>query len=402
MGDDGRTVHVRQPGNLTLPGVFARTIDIYRAATNDHTILLGSLDSEPGFSGYGDMFNGPGPAGPVKVLSYVSHYGPIGYLPQAVGVGVGRLIGAPPLISFYLARLANLLVAVTLLFFAVRLAPFGKQLFVLIALLPVTMLELASVSCDALTIAGAILFISLVLWASTRATLRRRDLAVLLASAALFLNVKYGYEALIVLLLLIVPRQLGGRARYAGFVVAAAILVNGGLLLDLIVTRVSLPAAGPNVQLSFILQQPLDFLGIVWANLADTMFRAVASIGILGWISLALPPVFYSIALSGGLVLFFWTGEDVHLELWRRVLLAAAAAAVYVMIAIALYAFLEPIGSRQITFQGRYLIPVLLLLLLSAYGGHIVQRHRAAPFLAVVVFLMMVINLQTIVSFYYT
>ena len=102
------------------------------------------------------MFDGPGPPGTVRIDSRVANYGPIGYLPQAAGIAVGRLFGAPPLICFYLARLANLLVAVTLLFFAIRLAPFGKQLFVLMALLPVTMMELASVSSDALTIAGAI------------------------------------------------------------------------------------------------------------------------------------------------------------------------------------------------------------------------------------------------------
>ena len=88
-------------------------------------------------------------------------YGWVGYLPQAAGIGLGRLVGASPLVCFYLARLANLFAAVALLFFAIRLAPFGKQLFVLIALLPMTMFELASVSCDALTISGAIFFTAL-------------------------------------------------------------------------------------------------------------------------------------------------------------------------------------------------------------------------------------------------
>jgi uncharacterized membrane protein len=145
----------------------------------------------------------------------------------------------------------------------------------------------------------------------------------------------------------------------------------------------------------------MDFLGIVWSNLPNSVFRSAASIGILGWMTVALPPVFYAIVLSAGFVLFLWTGEDVHLEFRQRALLAAVALAVFLTIAIALYAFLEPIGSRQITFQGRYLVPVWLLLLLSAYGSRLVQRHRAAPFLAGVLVLMMILNLGTIVSSYY-
>jgi hypothetical protein len=397
---DGQFTADKQ-GMLTLPGVFARTVDIYTGLVSDSTILPPSLEGQPGFSGYEDMFDGPGPPDTVRIVSRVANYGPIGYLPQAAGIAVGRLIGAPPLICFYLARLANLLAAVTLLFFAIRLAPFGKQLFVLIALLPVTMMELASISSDALTIAGAVFFISLVLWASTRATLRRMDVALLLASGAVFLNVKPGYWALILLLLLVRPRQLGSRERYVGFVAAGVFLVIGVQVVDSLITRSSLASGGVNTQLSFILQQPMDFLGIMWSNLPDSVFRSAASIGILGWMSVALPPVFYAIVIPAAFVFFFWMGEDVHLEVWRRALLAAVAIAIYATIAIALYGFLEPIGSRQIIFQGRYLVPVWLLLLLSAYGFRLVQRHRAAPFLAGLLVFMMVVNLGTIVSSYY-
>lgn len=397
---DGQFTADRQ-GMITLPGVFARTADLYTGLVSDIKVLPLSLKGQPGFSGYEDLFDGPGPSGTVRVVSRVANYGPIGYLPQAVGVAMGRVIGAPPLICFYLARLANLLAAVALLFFAIRLAPFGKQLFVLLALLPVTMLELASVSCDALTIAGTMFFISLVLWEGTRVTLRRMDIALLLSSAAVFLNVKPGYWALILLLLLIRPTQLGNRQRYMGFVTAAVLLVVGVLLVDSSLTSAPLAVGGPNTQLLFMLHQPMDFLGIMWSNLPTNVFRSAASIGILGWMTLALPPVFYAIAIPAGFVFFFWMGEDVHLEFRQRALLAAVAVAVFLTIAIALFAFLEPIGSRQITFQGRYLVPVWLLVLLSVYGSRLVQRHRAAPFLAGVLVLMMILNLGTIVSSYY-
>jgi uncharacterized membrane protein len=397
---DGQFTADRQ-GMLTLPGQFERTADLFEGLALQHEVPQPSLEGQPGFSGYEDLFDRPGPAGSVRVASRVANYGPVGYLPQAVGVAVGRLLVAPPLICFYLARLTNLLAALALLFFAIRVAPFGKQLFVLVALLPVSMMVLASVSCDAMTISGTSLFIALVLRQRTRMTLRRVDVALVFASAAVFLNVKPGYWALILLLLLVRPEQINNQKRYVGFVVAGVVLVVGVVLADSTITSAPFATGGPNTQLLFILRQPFDFLEILWSNLPDNLLRSIASIGILGWMTVALPPVFYAIATSGGLVSFFFLGEDVDLRLRERGLLVAVAVAVFITIAIALYAYLEPIGSRQITFQGRYLVPVWLLLLLSAYGSRLVQRHRATPVLAGILVLMMVLNLGTIVSSYY-
>ena len=389
-------------GVLTLPGSLARTVDLYSRLAGNDRVLPTSFDGQPGFTGYEDLFDGPGPAGPVTVVSRVSNYGPIGYLPQAVGIGIGRVIGAPPLISFYLARLVNLVAAVALLCFAIRLAPFGKQLFVLLALLPVTMMELASVSCDALTIAGTVFFIALVLWASARATLRRSDIALLLLSSGVFLNVKPGYWALILLVLLIRPSQLGNRKRYAGFLLAAeTAVILGYVLVNWFITPASAAAGVPGTQLSFILSQPLDFLGVVWSSLPETVVRSAVSSGILGWMTVALPVVFYPLVMSAGFVFFFWLGDEAHLDLRQRVLMGGVAIAVFMTIAVALYVFLTPSGSGQIIFQGRYLIPVWLLLLLSAYGSRHAQRHRGAPLIAAVLIAMMVLDLGTIVSAYH-
>ncbi len=397
-------------GMITLPGVLAPTADLYTRLVAGEQALPLSLKGQTGFTGYEDLFNGAGPSGPVSVASRVARYGPIGYLPQAVGIGLGRLVGAPPLTSFYLARLGNLLASVALLFFAIRLAPFGKQLFLLLALLPTTMFELASVSCDALTISGAMFFISLVLWASHRGRLQGIDVAILLLSAALFLNLKPGYWAIVMLVLLISPAQVGGRARHAAFVAASVLTVAGVTLLVFWLTATVAPvdapvaaAAGPNGQLQFILHQPLVFLGILWSNIQDRLILwTIGGIGALGWLRVTFSPAFYLSVVMAGLVLFIRTGEDVRLQLRRRALLAATGIAVFLTLAVALYAFIEPMGSGRIFFQGRYLVPVWLLLLLSVYGTPLVKRYRGLPLLAGVSIAMMAVNLATLVSTYST
>jgi hypothetical protein len=62
------------------------------------------------------------------------------------------------------------------------------------------------------------------------------------------------------------------------------------------------------------------------------------------------------------------------------VLLATVGIAVFVTMAVALYAFLEPPGSDRISVQGRYLAPVWLVLLLSIYGLRFAQRRLGIVF----------------------
>ena len=403
---DGQLTADRQ-GLVTLPGFFANTADLYTRLVGGVGGMLGlpvSLEGQAGFSGYEDLFNSPGPPGTVKVASRVASYGPVGYLPQAVGVGLGRLVGAPPLTCFYLARLSNLFAAIALLFFAIRLAPFGKQLIVLLALLPMTMYELASVSCDALTISGALFFTSLLLSASTRVTLRRTDVALVLLAAAVFLNVKPGYWALVLLVLLITPAQLGGRRRFVAFVAGNVLVVVGVFLIVFLATATSARAqavGGPPAQLSFILHEPLGFLGILWSNLqSDLVALTLQSIGVLGWLSIAMPPALYLFVLVTGLGFVIRMREEVGLQPWRRALLAATGVAVFLTMAVALYVFLEPIGSERIYLQGRYLAPMWLLLLLSVYGIKFAQRQLGRLFMVGVLLVVMVQNVQTLISHY--
>jgi len=392
-------------GMLTLPAAFGRIDDLYTGLAATVGYLPVSLDGQPGFSGYGDLFNAPAPPGTVNVVSRVANYSPVGYLPQAVGIGIGRLFGASPLTCFYLARLANLLVAVTLLFFAIRLAPFGKQLYALIALLPMTMFELASVSCDALTLSGAIFFTALVLWASQREQLRAPDVALIVSAAAVLLTVKPGYWALVLLVLLVRPPQLGGRGRYWAFAAGSAAAVAGtALLIFALSSTTAQPGAtaGPRAQLTFMAHQPLGFARILWDNLQNGLLDwTLGTIGTLGWLTIAVPQTFSLFILVAGLVFFMGMEEETGLQPWRRALLAAVGVAVFLTLAVALYAFLEPAGSQQVFFQGRYLAPVWLLLMLSAYGVRFVHTHRRIVFIIGVFLVIMVENLRALVSAYH-
>jgi uncharacterized membrane protein len=390
-------------GAVTLPGSFARIAGLYTGLISNTQVLPPSLKGQPGFTGYDDLFNDTASSDAIEVGSRAANYGPIGYLPQAVGVGVGRLMGASPLACFYLARLANLFAAVLLLFFAIRLAPFAKQLVMLLALLPMTMFQLASVSPDATTISGAFLFTSLLLWASTRPALRGLDIALVIAAAAVFLDIKPGYGALALLVLLLRPSQLGGRGRLLALLAATVFVVAGVTLLTYLLTGGAARAEadiGARDQLILVLREPFEFLAILWSNLQNHLLKwTLESIGVLGWLTVALPTALYVFVLIAGIAFFFGRQEQVGLLTRQRMLLAAVAAATFVSMAIVLSVYL-PIVNGEIGFQGRYLAPVWLLVLLSAYGIRFARWRLDALAMIGMLLVIMVVNLQTLVTTY--
>ena len=273
----------------------------------------------------------------------------------------------------------------------------------LIALLPMTMFELASVSCDALTISGAIFFTALVLWAASHPTLRRGDVALVIAAAAVLLNIKPGYGALVLLVLLLRPAQLGGLARYLAVVVASVLVVVGVSAITYLATGAAVraqSAAGTSGQLAFVLGQPLRFAETLWSNLQNNLLTwTLQSIGVLGWFTVALPAALYVFVVLAGFALFFGMAEKVSLTIWQRILMAAVGVATFVTIALALYVFL-PKSDGQISFQGRYLAPVWLLLLLSAYGVRFSRMRLGNVAMIGVVLVIMVATLQTLLSSY--
>jgi hypothetical protein len=126
------------------------------------------------------------------------------------------------------------------------------------------------------------------------------------------------------------------------------------------------------------------------------------SIGYLGWFTILLPPAFYLfVLLAGPMFLVRTSDEEVGPQLRSRALLAAVGVAVFVPMAVALYAFLSPIGSGKVDFQGRYLAPVWLLLLLSVYGIAFARKHLGQLFVVGVLLVMMAQNLDTLISYYH-
>lgn len=96
-----------------------------------------------------------------------SWYTPVGYVPQAVGVGLGRVVGLGPAGQSLLARLASLAAYLAMCGWAVASAPRARWALVSVALLPVSLFQaVTSLSPDGFTIAAVLVLVAAALRAA--------------------------------------------------------------------------------------------------------------------------------------------------------------------------------------------------------------------------------------------
>ena len=297
-------------------------------------------------------------------------YSPPPYVPQVLGIAVGRLFGLGPLYLLYLGRLFNCLAALGLVGLAVYLMPVAGELVMIVGLLPMSLYLYASISPDAAVISCALLFIALSFSASTRGNWKTWELATAAAAAAVLCSVKPTYAP--ILLAGVVPQLLrrGKAAIVVGahvILVAVALGAAAGWLLFAKSTMTSLLGGGhPSLQMSFILHHPAFFMRALVHTLGS---RAIfdfyfGTVGAFGWITVPLHPVFFYLLPLVNFVIVWKIGARGSTErsalfaLWYSALALASA----FLVMTAMYLMNTQVGQTEVTgVQGRYFIPILVL-----------------------------------------
>lgn len=304
-----------------------------------------------------------------------AYYSPLPYLPQILGIAVGRLFGLGPLYLLYLGRLFNCLAALALLGFAAFLMPAAGELVMVVGLLPMSLYLYASLSADAAVISCALLFIALLFSASSRGNWQTWELALACAAGAVLCSVKPVYAP--ILLAGVVPGLLrrGNVAtvvRSHAILLATALGVAGGwMILEKPVMTSPLGGGHPSLQISFVLHHPALF---IYALVHTLGIRSIVgwyrgTVGIFGWLTVPLHPAFvYFLPLASLLIVWKFGSRrsdkrSVPCALWYLALAIASAA----LIMTAMYLMSAQVGMDEVTgVQGRYFIPILVLVGLAA------------------------------------
>jgi uncharacterized membrane protein len=352
---------------------------------------------------------------PQRIYCSATDPDPLGYLPAAAGIGAIRLLGLSPLAALYAARIANLLVAALLVFFAIRLLPFGRPMFVLVGLLPMTVTQFAAVNPDALTIAGAMLFLAAVLRLSrSSGIISTVTLALFAGGGMLLLNVKPGYAAFAFLGFLIPWKAFGSRRRWIVSLGALVATTFGLTLVNLTLLPKTTPAymrwlygAGTKVneaaQTRFVLSHPFAFLQALRTTGGTGLSPIGASmVGILGRGHIPLSQMAVFLVLVTLIATLVATRDGPALDWWGRGLVLAVCAATTLGLSLALYIGSTNVGAGAVLgLQGRYFIPVLAVGLFAIYGLRRPPRWVIPVALVAIATALALSTLISLLRFYY-
>ncbi len=334
---------------------------------------------------------------------------PFGYIPQVIGLRLGKIFNAPALVDFYLARILSLLAAAFLVYWAIRVVPFGKMIFVVIGLLPMTIRQFSSMSYDALQIAFAMLFLAYILkFAVEKTKLLTRNNALFLAALSLFgLNIKAGYFVLSFLVFLFPFSKFKDRKKYWLFTISFVVIsVAFFLLMRNVFVDTAIPTwTNPAQQMKYVISNPFNFVNISLESFYGSkgFFPFMESIFFKVGTGESLSYWVYVLIFFGFIVFLKNNDEEVDLSAKQRWIMFLVFLANFFLIYLALYVGWTTVGADHVSgVQGRYFLVILPLLIFAFYKAKLnfkcdfIKKHMSVIFAA----FLMVIFLASFFAIY--
>ncbi|MCD8396510.1 MAG: DUF2142 domain-containing protein [Lachnospiraceae bacterium] len=315
-----------------------------------------------------------------RALSALNNAGRIYYLPQALGITLGRLLGLGTMPMLMLGRLFALIAYAILTTLAVKKLPVGKVSLMLIAVLPISLQQAASFSYDSVINGVAFLFVSYSIFLCTEnVSVRFCDIAVTVVTGCLMATVKGSvYIPLCLLPLGIFLVKSGCGRKQKALIGAVTVVCLYAFLrgnLSSIISRLSRTAAeavggSDSTQIytfGYFIQYPRRLVGMLANTIykqGDAYLRNLLG-GYLGWLQITIP----WFVIIGFLFLLLLSciahpGER-RISGRKRAFWAILAAGSLFLVEISMLFSWTSTDSYYIEgVQGRYFIPFLLLVLL--------------------------------------
>jgi uncharacterized membrane protein len=303
-------------------------------------------------------------------------YSPTLYIPQAIGISIGRLWGLSAIGMMYSGRVMNLICWIVVIFLAMRMVPVFNWTFLLVALLPMNLALAASLSADASANAMALLLVALVL----RLTLVddgrfNRWTKGVVVGLCIFLSLaKQAYFPLTGLVILIPSSRFGGlrnKMLYCG--VCLGISLAAALLWSAATKGLFVTFYGGNLpeQMDFLFGNPWGFPKIVIDSIgAHWNECSFAWIGVLGFLDTWLPKwIYWSYPFVLILAALQDKGRAKRLGWLKKIWIVCIVMQVYLLIDLSLYLIWTPPGADKVHgVQGRYFLPLVIPVLLILYN----------------------------------
>ncbi len=309
------------------------------------------------------------------------------YIPQAVGFTIGRLMGVGMMPMLQLARILTYGLFAAVVYVSIRSLPFGKRIYLILAMTPTVFVQTVSITRDAMILAMCFFIIAKTLQLAYREEkVKWQEWAVLLAVSVLLAPCKMVYLPVSFFWLLILYRHYirGKKLHWGKLLTRTAILMvpilcffvlsNYGTILGLFQAEKESVYGTPGYTFGYLLTHIPETI-FLFANTMRTELGFYLNNAIQLWeIKLGSSD---SITL---LVMVLFVIESCYVcenrkkvNLPERLFFFVVSLGVFVLVSLASMQW-TPLDSDVIVwFQGRYLTPVFPLLCMSFINNKTVR-----------------------------
>ena len=293
----------------------------------------------------------------------------IGYIPQALGFGIGKFLNLSVGVSYYLGRIFNVISYCILAMIAIRLSGKSKQLMTMVVMIPMNLVLAASYNQDAMAIGLTYIIISLFFNFVTNKDkiVKFKDLLVycLLCTVLVTMKLPYGF---LVGLLLFIPRKKTNCKKYYLVVLSLIAAVFLSIVLwyflskEVRVDTLSLDGVDFGKQLKNILTYPKLYIPVILREMLLSV-NHLNQLFVFGWLDLSMTEVVLPI-FSFYLIIIFSNLGRINVPKISIIGASLVTFTIIGLVSLTLYLTWTPIGKFEVLgVQGRYYLGVLSLMI---------------------------------------
>ena len=326
-----------------------------------------------------------------------SLYSPFQYIPQAIGVGIGKLLNLSIGITGFLGRITGFIFWLLLSTYSIKIVPNKKMFFTLLFLSPICIGYAITLSGDMMLNSITLLLVCYVykLWCEKK-VINKKDYAILMIASVVLSLCKVVYVPIVLIIFFIPKECFKNRKRY--FINLLIIFLISCLFALTWMKCSNNYITGyydsSQAQQQFIFSNPIQYIIIMIRTLFEyfnvyliynSQFKLSSFISIMLWV----------------LVICALWGENDNREvnLKSKLCFAAICILVIILIETALYiqftATTVGIGNKLVDgIQSRYFLPLLIM------SGLIVTKKRIIISKDKLLLIMLIINIPIILQMY--
>ena len=329
----------------------------------------------------------------------------LAYFASAVGITIGRIANLSAFWTYQLGRMFNFLSFLIFVYFAIKLMPFNKIAIAAIAMLPMNLHIMASVSYDVFSVGGVLLLFAYImhLWYGLN-KIGFKELGILAIMIALIIPQKAVYIGVAALVLLLPKDKFKNPKLHflfkclLGVIAVASILIiqmhNSAKLVTDNVTH-NETVAGFSIQ--YVISHPNEIAKMFFYTIChETDFYIKSIVAYFGWFQVE-SPWFLTVPVIVVLLLSFMKkeGEPQNMPLLSKLYSLALFLAIFILVEMLLLIDHNHIGCVYIGgVQGRYFIPALPLVFLALRNNIVTLSKQADD---VVLVLMPALNVLILI-----